>query len=145
LKSSGYAAETIKKIPLTRIELYPDHGIKVTETTLSGAVGGSIWGGVSGLLAALNILWDPQNVMNVTDAVSPALMALIAMLGLICAGIFIGGGIGFFIGSGVKDQDAYFYQDSVLKGHVFVEILTEPARASQAWQLLAQVNMEART
>jgi uncharacterized protein (TIGR02284 family) len=145
LKSSGYAAEAIKKVPLTHIELYPDHGIKVTETTLSGAVGGSVWGGISGVLAALNILWDPQNVMNVTGAVSPELMAMIAMLGLICAGIFIGGGIGFFIGSGVKNEDAYFYQDGVLKGHVFVEILTEPSRASQAWHLLAQVNMEARS
>jgi uncharacterized protein (TIGR02284 family) len=145
LKASGYGAETIKKIPLTHIELYPDHGIKVTETTLSGAVGGSIWGGVSGLLASLNILFDPQNLMNVPESVSPALMALIAMLGLICAGIFIGGGIGFFIGSGVKDEDTYLYQDGVLKGNMFVEILTEQARASQAWQLLAQVNMEART
>jgi hypothetical protein len=117
----------------------------VTETTLSGAVGGSIWGGVSGVLAALNILWDPQNVMNVTESVSPVLMAAIAMLGLVCAGVFIGGGIGFFIGSGVKDEDAYFYQDGVLKGNVFVEILTDTSRASQAWQLLAQVNMEART
>lgn len=144
LKNSGYAAETIKKVPLTHVEIYPESGVKVSETTLSGAVGGSIWGMVTGFLAAFNILADPQSPLNLADTISPFQMAFIVMLGLICAGIFIGGGIGFFIGSGVKDEDTYLYQDGVLKGNMFVEIVTEPARASKAWHVLAQVNMEAR-
>jgi uncharacterized protein (TIGR02284 family) len=145
LKASGYGVDTIKKVPLTHVEIYPESGVKVSETTLSGAVGGSIWGMVTGILAAINILTDPQSPLNLSTTISPMLMALIDMLGLICAGIFIGGGIGFFIGSGVKDEDTYLYQDGVLKGNMFVEILTEPARASRAWHVLAQVNMEART
>lgn len=144
LKASGYGADIIKKVPLTHVEIYPESGIKVSETTLSGAVGGAVWGMVTGFLAAFNILADPQSPLNLADTIPPLQMALIAMFGLICAGVFIGGGIGFFIGSGVKDEDTYLYQDGVLKGNMFVEILTEPARASRAWHVLAQVNMEAR-
>jgi len=145
LKSSGYAAETIKKIPLDSVEIYRESGVRVFDTFLSGAVGGSIWGMVTGFLAAFNILVYPQSPLNLSAAISPALMALIDMLGLIGAGIFIGGGIGFFIGSSVKDEDTYLYQDGVLKGNMFVEVVTDTSRASTAWQLLAQVNMEART
>jgi uncharacterized protein (TIGR02284 family) len=145
LKASHYAPETIKKLPLDPVEkIYSENGIKVTETTLSGAVGGAIWGAVSGFLAAFSILRDPENFFNVAE-VSPELMALIAFLGLVAAGMFVGGGIGFFIGSGAKDQDKYLYADGLLHGHMLVEIITETSRAAQAWRLLAQVNMEART
>lgn len=145
LKASHYAPETIKKLPLDPVEkIYSENGIKVTETTLSGAVGGAIWGAVSGFLAAFSILRDPENFFNLAE-VSPELMALIAFFGLVAAGMFVGGGIGFFIGSGAKDQDKYLYADGLLHGHMLVEIVTETSRAAQAWRLLAQVNMEART
>lgn len=144
LKASGYAGDTIKKVPLTHVQIYPENGVKVSETTLSGAVGGSIWGFVTGFLAAINILTYPESPLNLSSTISPLLMAFINMFALICTGVFIGGGIGFFIGSGVKDEDTYLYNDGVLKGNMYVEILTEPDRASKAWHVLAQVNMEAR-
>jgi uncharacterized protein (TIGR02284 family) len=145
LKKSNYASETIKKVLLDPVEMvYSGDGMKVTETTLSGAVGGAVWGMVSGLLAAFSILLDPENFFNISDA-SPELMALIALLGLVAAGMFVGGGIGFFIGSGVKDQDKYLYADGLQHGQILVEIITDTARAPQAWRLLEQVNIEART
>jgi uncharacterized protein (TIGR02284 family) len=145
LKASDYAPETIKKLPFDPVEkVYSENGIKVTETTLSGAVGGAVWGAVSGFLAAFSILRDSENFFNIAE-VSPELMALIAFLGLVAAGMFVGGGIGFFIGSGAKDQDKYLYADGLQRGQMLVEITTETSRASQAWHLLAQVNMEART
>ncbi len=145
LKKSNYASETIKKVPLDPVEMiYSENGIKVTETTLSGAVGGAVWGVVSGLLAAFSILRDPETFLNIANA-SPELMALIAFLGLVAAGMFIGGGIGFSIGSSVKDQDKYLYVDGLQHGQMLVEIITETSRATLAWNLLAQVNIEART
>lgn len=144
LKASDYAPETIKKLPFDPLEgVYRENGISVTETMLSGAVGGAVWGVVSGFLAAYSILRDPENFFNITE-VSPELMALITFLGLVAAGMFVGGGIGFFIGSGAKDQDKYLYADGMQRGHMLVEIITETSRAAQAWHLLAQVNMEAR-
>jgi uncharacterized protein (TIGR02284 family) len=143
LKASDYAPETIRKFPLDPVEkVYSENGIKVTETVLSGTVGGAVWGAVSGFLAAFSILRDPGNFFNIAE-VSPELMALIAFLGLVAAGMFVGGGIGFFIGSGAKDQDKYLYADGLLHGQILVEIITETWRAPQAWRLLAQVNMEA--
>jgi uncharacterized protein (TIGR02284 family) len=145
LKKSNYASETIKKTPLDPMDkIYAGDGIKVTETTLSGAVGGAVWGVVSGLLAAFSILRDPETFLNIVGT-SPELMAMIAFLGLVAAGMFVGGGIGFFIGSGVKDQDKYLYADGLQHGQMLVEIITETSRAPLAWRLLAQVNIEAHT
>jgi len=146
LMLSEYPPESIKKESVAPLEIYTGEKPKVIETVLSGAVGGMIWGGVSGLLSAGTILQLSRSGQNifVPDTVSPALFALIAFLGLLAAGAFIGGSLGFFLGTGVKDEDTYFYGESVQHGQVLVEVLTDAARASPAWKLLARVNMESR-
>jgi hypothetical protein len=70
--------------------------------------------------------------------------ALLGFLGLLVAGMFVGGNLGFFIGLGIKDESEYFYQESLQHGRILVEVLTESSRASSAWHLLAKVNMESR-
>jgi uncharacterized protein (TIGR02284 family) len=147
LNASEHPPESVKKQSVMPLEIYRGDGPKVIETILSGAVGGAIWGGISVLLSAGTILQlssDGQTVLA-PYPFTPLQLALIAMLGLLAAGLFIGGSIGFFLGLGVKDEDTYFYKESVQNGEVLVEALTDASHASPAWRLLAQVNMEART
>src|SRR5215204_6332433 len=51
LMLSEYPPESIKKESVAPLEIYTGEKPKVIETVLSGAVGGMIWGGVSGLLS----------------------------------------------------------------------------------------------
>jgi len=146
LMASEYPPESVKKQSVMPLQIYRGDGPKVLETILSGAVGGAIWGGISGLLSAGTILQlsrDGQTVLA-PNLFSPLQLAIIAMLGLIAAGMFVGGSIGFFLGLGVKDEDTYFYKESVQNGEVLLEVLTDASHASPAWKLLARVNMETR-
>ncbi len=146
LMASEYPPESIKKRSVMQLEIYTGSGPKIIETVLSGAVGGVVWGGISGLLSAgtmLELSRYGQTVL-VPSPFSPLQLAIVAILGLSAAGIFIGGSIGFFLGLGVKDEDTYFYNESIQHGRVLVEVLTDASRASPAWHLLAQVNMGAR-
>jgi hypothetical protein len=145
LKESGYPPEAIEKIPLDPIELYTGSGTKIFEAVLSGAVGGSIWGIASAILATIGILQMPKFGVGTLTDYSLQIILAVVMLGLIAGGIFVGAGIGFFMGLGNRDEDDYLYQDSIEHGKVLVQVLTDASRASRAWQLLAQVNMEART
>jgi hypothetical protein len=64
---------------------------------------------------------------------------ILAILGLVIAGIFIGGMAGFFIGSGIRSDDSYLYQDSLEHGDVVVRAITENSRASKAWQIMKEM------
>jgi uncharacterized protein (TIGR02284 family) len=144
LIASGYKPESIERRSLSHMEIYKDNGISVVETLLSGAVGGMIWGAVSGILSVVATLsMSPDGLENVSPL---ALLqtAVFGFLGLMTAGIFVGGSIGFFIGFGIKDENGYFYQESLQHGRILVEVLTDASRASSAWHLLAQVNLESR-
>ena len=146
LMASEYPPESVKKQSVMPLQIYRGDGPKVVETILSGAVGGALWGGISGLLSAGTILQlsrDGQTVLA-PNLFSPSQLAIVAMLGLIAAGMFVGGSIGFFLGLGVKDEDTYFYKESVQNGDVLVEVLTDASHASPAWKSLARVNMETR-
>jgi len=146
LMASEYPPESVKKQSVMPLQIYRGDGPKVIETILSGAVGGALWGGVSGLLSAgaiLQLSSDGQTVLA-PNLFNPLQFAIVAMLGLIAAGMFVGGSIGFFLGLGVKDEDTYFYKESVQNGEVLVEVLTDSSHASPAWKLLARVNMETR-
>ncbi|NJN79639.1 MAG: PA2169 family four-helix-bundle protein [Anaerolineales bacterium] len=50
LKTSGYAIQSIQKHGLSASQMYTEKSIKVSETALSGAVGGAIWATIGGLL-----------------------------------------------------------------------------------------------
>ena len=144
LKESGYPSEAIEKIPLGRIELYMGSSTKVFETVLSGAVGGSVWGIVSAILATIGIIQLPKFGIGTLTEYSLQVILVVVVLGLIAGGIFVGGGIGFFMGLGNKDEDDYFYNDSLEHGKFLVQVLTDASHATQAWRLLSQVNLEAR-
>lgn len=144
LKVSEYPPEAIQEIPAPAVEVYMGGGPKLIETVLSGATGGSIWGTVSGVTATITIFQLAEYGRSLTNELPTQIVALIAFLGLIAAGMFVGGMLGLFLGLGVGNEDNYLYKDGLQNGRMLVQVLTDASRASPAWQLLAQVNMEAR-
>lgn len=141
LKQAGIAEEAVKMEDFNppALEPYEDRGTTLFETVLSGAVGGQIWGVVAGCFAAVGIV---QMAALNQEQVSP-IIVIVAMLGLIAAGTFIGGMLGLFIGWGVASQDTYA-SDAVKHGEVLMEALIDESRASKAWQIMNQVAIAAR-
>jgi uncharacterized protein (TIGR02284 family) len=121
-------------------ELYKGRGTTILETMISGAVGGAIWGSVAGGLAAIGII----QVSAFSSEKAAPVSIVFAILGLIAAGIFIGGALGFFIGLGIKSDDNSLYQDSLQHGDVVVRAIVDTQRASSAWHIMEQVGIEAR-
>src|SRR5688572_22965975 len=139
LKTSGYSIQSIEKRTLPTIQMYTEKSIKVFETALSGAVGGAIWATVGGLLILVTILQTTQ-----VNTSSPLQVAFLSMVGLMIAGIFVGGMLGFFIGSGIKDEDDYLYNESIHHKLILVQVLADASRASLARDLLHRVQLEAQ-
>jgi hypothetical protein len=144
LIESGSSPESIQRLVLTPIQIYLGRGTNTIETMLSGAVGGAVWGSVAGTLAAAGIVQAARLGVGVMDVLTLPQVLGASVLGLIAAGIFIGGSIGFFLGLGIKDEDDYLYNESTQHGRVLVQVLTDASRASPVWRLLARVNIEAR-
>jgi len=144
LRVSEFPPESIQEVPIPAVEVYTGGGPKLVETVLSGATGGSIWGAVSGVAAAITVFQMAQYGQSLTNNFPTPIVALLAFLGLMAAGIFVGGNLGLFLGLGVGNEDNYLYKDGLQNGRVLVQVLTDASRASPAWHLLAQVNMEAR-
>jgi uncharacterized protein (TIGR02284 family) len=143
LKSAGFSEKAIEMESWNHgihSELYKGQGSTILETIIAGAVGGTIWGIVAGGLAAIGIIQ-----ISAFSSEKAALMSIVlTILGLIAAGIFIGGMIGLFIGLGIKSDDNYLYQDSLQHGDVVVRAIVDTHRVSRAWRIMEQVGMEAR-
>ena len=141
LKSAGISEDTIKleEFNSPALDAYKDRGTTLFETVLSGAVGGAIWGTVAGFLADVGIV--RMGILN-QEGVSPTIL-IIALLGLIAAGSFIGGMIGLFIGWSVSSQDTYA-SDEVKHGEMLVSATIDEPLASKAWRIMNQVAMEAK-
>lgn len=143
LKRAGFSEKAIEMESWnhgTHSELYKSRGTTILETIISGAVGGAIWGIVSGGLAAIGIV--QISAFSLEKAASVIL--LFAILGLIAAGAFIGGMIGLFIGWGIASEDSYVYDDSIKHGEILMRTIADKPRASSAWRIMKQVAMEAR-
>ena len=141
LKSAGFSEETIKiKNWEHGTELYKGRGTTMLETIITGAVGGAALGIVAGLLAAIGITQIPQFGL---EEAAPAIL-LLAMLGLIAGGIFVGGMIGLFLGWGITSEDRFIYDDTIQHGEILMEMVVDIPRASTAWHIMRQVAVEAR-
>ncbi|NJN79638.1 MAG: hypothetical protein HC797_03720 [Anaerolineales bacterium] len=82
------------------------------------------------------------------DLVNPLLplqIASFSLLGLMLAGVFIGGMLGFFIGSSIKNDDEYLYNESIHHKLVLVQVLADDSRVSRARDLLHQVQLDSHT
>jgi hypothetical protein len=143
LKRDGFSEKAIEMESWnhgTHSELYKGRGTTFLETMISGAVGGAIWGIVAGGLAAIGII---QISAISSEKVAPVIL-LLAILGLIAAGAFIGGMIGLIIGWGISSEDNYAYDDSIKHGEILMRTIVDMPRASRAGHIMEQVAMETR-
>ena len=138
LKDGGFSEQAMEIKTWDHVmDLYQGRGTTVRETVIAGAVGGALWGFMAGFLAALGITQIPAFR---SEAGAPTIIVL-AILGLIAAGIFIGGMAGFFIGLGIRSDDSYLYQDSLEHGDVVLRTIVDTSRSSKAWQIMKQIVM----
>ena len=143
LKSAGFSEKAIEIESWnhgTHSELYKVRGTTILETVTSGAVGGGMWGIVAGGLSAFGII---QISAFSSEKAAPVIL-LLAMLGLIAAGAFIGAMIGLFIGWGIASEDSYVYDDSIKHGEVLMRTIVDTPRASKAGHIMEQAAMEIR-
>ena len=141
LKRAGIAENTIQLEDFNSpaLDAHKDRGTTIFETVLSGAVGGAIWGVAAGILAALGMM----RIATLNQEGVSATILVIAVLGLMAAGAFIGGMIGLFIGWGVTSEDTYV-SDTVQRGEMLVRMVIDESLASKAWRIMNQVAMEAK-
>jgi uncharacterized protein (TIGR02284 family) len=143
LKSAGFSEKAIEMESWnhgTHSELYKGRGTTFLETMISGAVGGTIWGLVAGALAAIGIL---QIAAINSEKVAPVIL-LLAILGLMAAGAFVGGMMGLFIGWGIAGADRYVYDESIKHGEILMRTIVEAPRAARAGHLMEQVAIKGR-
>ena len=145
LGEARFAQESIEMAPVDKTTvLYQGRGTTILETILSGAVGGAFWGAVIGVLAAFGILQMPGLPSNAEMLVDQRLWAFIGLVLCIAGGAFVGTMIGTFIGWGIASGDAYLYDHGLDRGRILIKLLANESRASKAWRMLAQVNVESR-
>jgi uncharacterized protein (TIGR02284 family) len=143
LEEAGFDQSAIEVADVKQVtSVYEGQGSTVSETLLSGAFGGAIWGTVIGALAGAGLLLFPEMATIMGGY-------MITWAGVTVAGAFFGalfGAIlGFLIGHGTAEEDAYLYDDSVEYGSQLVRLLTSEDRAMEASRILHQVNAAART
>lgn len=144
LKRDGFSEKAIEMESWSHgihSELYKSRGTTLLETIISGTVGGAIWGFAAGALAAIGII---QISAFSSEKAAPATL-LLAILGLMAAGAFIGGMMGLFIGLGVSSEDNYVYDNSIKHGEILMRTIVEAPRAARADHIMEQVAMETRT
>lgn len=133
LKDAGVAEEAIELRPWDRsMDLYQGRGTIVRDSVMAGAVGMGSLGFLAWILAALRIA---QISLAVGQEPSPMAIVL-AILGLVAVGIFIGGMTGLFMGLWIRSDDGYLYQDSLQHGDVVVGAIADNSRAAKTWQIM---------
>lgn len=141
LKSAGISEKAIEiKTWDHGTELYQGRGTTMLETIITGATGGAILGLVAGILAAIGITRIPAFGL---ETAAPAIL-LLAVLGLIVAGVFVGGMIGLFVGWGITSEDKYVYDDTLQHGEILMRAIVDIPRATTVWHIMRQVAMDAR-
>jgi hypothetical protein len=75
---------------------------------------------------------------------SPVRTVGILTLGGAVAGAVLIGILGALIATGVAEEDAYLYDDSVLHGKTLVKVQTDNARAVEASDIMYHINVAAR-
>ena len=143
LKKEGFSEKAIEMESWSHgiySELYKGRGTTILETMISGAVGGAIWGAVAGALAAIGII----QIAAINSEKAAPVVLLLAILGLMAAGAFIGGMMGLFIGWGIASEDSSVYDNSIKHGEILMRTIVEVPRAARAGHLMEQVAMEGR-
>ncbi|MCB8976518.1 MAG: PA2169 family four-helix-bundle protein [Ardenticatenaceae bacterium] len=143
LANKNFPQDAIETINLSQtnefIRRYNGEKAVTKETTISGGLGGAIWGSILGAAAGVGLL-QFTGIEPFGAATMAGTWGLIALSGTF-SGLLIGAILGFFIGLGVSEQDAYLYDASIQRGTTMVLLKTNPRRAPEASQIMRQVNL----
>lgn len=142
LEQAGFDRSAIEVADVKQVtSIYEGRGSVVSETVLSGAFGGALWGSIIGALAGAGILLFPDMATMMGGYLTG--WGLTTLAGTFFGALF-GAILGFLIGQGAAEEDAYLYDDSVEYGSQLVRLLTSEDRAMEASRILHQVNAAAR-
>ena len=136
LRSAGFEADTIKTVVLQKSHEYQGPGATVMETAASGAFGGALWGGLTGVLVGYGVVQSTIAAGAPTGQIF--LTWLLAALGFMAVGALIGVVLAIFIGSSVSEGDKYQYNEILENEDVLVEVETDEARAAEAARIMEQ-------
>jgi len=132
LQAAGYNQDNISIVTKDRKEseaLRTETGTKAPEGLTAGAITGGTLGGAAGVIASLGALAIP--------GVGPLLAAGPIAAGLAGAtvGAGIGGLTGGFIGLGIPEKEAEYYDERVHEGDVLVMVDEDEAMRSQIYEI----------
>jgi len=142
LKHAGFSPDNMEVIDVKQVSrVYEGHGNRVSETIISGAVGGALWGSLIGAVAGVSVASVPDMQPVAGNALQS--WAVIALGGTVLGAIGAAF-LGFIIGNGISEEDVYLYDDSVRHGVNLVRLYTNNERAAEAAQIMYQINAAAR-
>jgi uncharacterized protein (TIGR02284 family) len=142
LEQGGFDPSAIEVADVKQVtSIYEGQGSTVSDTLLSGAFGGALWGTVIGALAGAGLLLFPEMATMMGGYMIT--WTSVALAGTFFGALF-GAILGFLIGHGAAEEDAYLYDDSVRYGSQLVRLLTSEDRAMEASRILHRVNAAAR-
>ena len=123
------------------LELYEGRGTTILETSVSGAVGGGLWGSLIGALAATSMEQATHSV-PFGQIQSPDIWSLIVFAAIL-GGAFIGLIIGYSIGVGISGQDSHSYSQTMEKtGQILLLALVENSQASELHRILTRISLK---
>ena len=142
LEQAGFDDSAIEVVDVKQVtSIYEGQGSIVSETLLSGAFGGALWGILIGALAGAGLLLFPETATMMGGYLNTWVATTLA--GTFFGALF-GAILGFLIGQGTAEEDVYLYDDSVEFGSQLVRLQTSEDRAMEASRILHQVNAAAR-
>jgi len=140
LEESGSHPTKIEQIDIPNSPgQYPSRGNSVRETAISGAVGGGLWGCVIGSVAGISSDYV-ANTGLLASAQPAGTWVYIALAG-IAGGTLIGMILGFAIGTGISEEDAYQYNHSMQQGQFLLLVTLETDQIFEAQRVMAQTRV----
>jgi uncharacterized protein (TIGR02284 family) len=118
LIGAGFRTDEIERMDLNDQVLYQGKGATQLETILSGAFGGALWGGLTGILAGIGVIQTTNPVGTWTAVGIWLLVALAFALG----GAMISSILALFIGFHISGEDNFQYPGI----HANAQVLVHP-------------------
>jgi len=141
LHNAGFPPDTIEKVDFSKVvDLYEGRGTTVLETVISGAVGGTIWSSLAGVVIGFGVA-QTSAADPIGSSSTFTTWALIT-LAIIVIGAMLGAFLGLVIGAGVSEEDTYLYDQSIKRGQVIVRILVDESRVREVDQILDRGQLE---
>ena len=141
LEQAGIKPEQVAMLDLKQMPVYEGRGSTMEDVLLSGAVGGAIWGGIIGAVAGISAATAPG--MPEIAGSQLGTWAVIAVSGIVLGalGAMV---LGIAVTTGIVEEDAFVYENSLTHGAKLVRLTVDSDRAEQAAEIMHQINSAAR-